>query len=239
MPHYQTVRSYPPPPGQDIRYENEIKLLQRLNSAEPLPDNAVVFTGSSIFRFWSTLIRDMAPLPVVNRSFGGARTWEVLHFFNRIVLPCRPGIIAYYCGSNDIECGENPGDIAARFQAFGELVQRELPLSRVFFISINLAPQKRARWDAIQTVNRLIEKLCAENHALGYIDVNPALLDAHTQPRSELYQEDGLHLRPQAYQALTGIIKPVLLQAWHAMAAPGTAAETQKTAAKEAPNKCA
>ena len=80
MPHTQTVHSYPPPPGQDILYENEIRLLQSLNSAEPLPDNAVVFTGSSIFRFWSTLMRDMAPLPVVNQSFGGARTWEVLHF---------------------------------------------------------------------------------------------------------------------------------------------------------------
>jgi len=239
MPHTQTVPSYPAPPGQDIRYENEIRLLQRLNSAEPLPDNAVVFSGSSIFRFWSTLIHDMAPLPVVNRSFGGARTWEVLHFFNRIVLPCRPGIIAYYCGSNDIECGENPGDIAARFQAFGELVQRELPRCRVFFISINLAPQKRARWDSIQTVNRLIEKLCAKNLMLDYINVNPALLDAHSQPRSELYQEDGLHLRPQAYQALTGIIKPALLQAWHAMATPDSPAETRKTTKKETPYKCA
>ena len=212
MPHEQTERPYPPPPGQDIRYENEIRLLQSLNDSEPLPDNAVVFTGSSIFRFWSTLSRDMAPLPVINRSFGGARTWEVLHFFDRIILPCRPAIIAYYCGSNDIECGEKPECIAARFQAFGEQVLRELPRSRIFFVSINLAPQKRARWDAIKTVNRLIASLCEDSPALGYIDVNAALLDAHAQPRSELYQEDGLHLRPAAYQALSDIIKPVLLE---------------------------
>lgn len=221
MPHNQTVRSCPPPPGQDIRYENEIRLLQSLNVAEP-PENAIVFTGSSIFRFWSTLTHDMAPLPVINRSFGGARTWEVLHFFERIVLPCRPGIIAYYCGSNDIECGEDPEGIAARFQAFGELVQCELPRSRVFFISINLAPQKRARWGSIQTVNRLVANLCENNPTLDYIDVNTALLDAHAQPRSGLYQEDGLHLRPAAYQAFTGIIKPVLLQAWHAMTTADT-----------------
>ena len=63
----------PNPPGQDIRYENEIRLLQSLNRTEHLPADAVVFTGSSIFRFWSTLARDMAPLPVLNRSFGGAQ----------------------------------------------------------------------------------------------------------------------------------------------------------------------
>jgi hypothetical protein len=217
MPHKQTERPYPPPPGQDIRYENEIRLLQRLNDSEPLPHNAIVFTGSSIFRFWSTLARDMAPLPVINRSFGGARTWEVLHFFDRIILPCRPAIIAYYCGSNDIECGEKPGPIAARFQEFGEQVLRELPGSRIFFVSINLAPQKRTRWDAITTVNRLVANLCESSPAFGYIDVNTALLDAHAQPCTELYQEDGLHLRPAAYQALSDIIKPVLLETWQAI----------------------
>ena len=227
MPHEQTERPYPPPPGQDIRYENEIRLLQRLNDSEPLPHNAIVFTGSSILRFWSTLSRDMAPLPVINRSFGGARTWEVLHFFDRIILPCRPAIIAYYCGSNDIECGEKPAPIAARFQAFGEQVLRELPLSLIFFVSINLAPQKRARWDAINTVNRLVAGQCEGRPALGYIDVNAALLDAHAQPRFELYQEDGLHLRPAAYQALSDIIKPVLLEAWQAIAASTPAAKAR------------
>jgi lysophospholipase L1-like esterase len=143
----------------------------------------------------------------------------VLHFFDRIILPCRPAIIAYYCGSNDIECGEKPECIAARFQTFGEQVLRELPRSRIFFISINLAPQKRARWDAIKEVNRLVANLCENSPAQGYIDVNAALLDAHAQPRSELYQEDGLHLRPAAYQAFTDSIKPVLLEAWHTITA--------------------
>jgi hypothetical protein len=219
MPHNQATRPYPPPPGQDIRYEHEIRLLEGLNRSELMPANPAVFTGSSIFRFWSTLAHDMAPLPVVNRAFGGARTWEVLHFFSRIIMPCRPAIIAYYCGSNDIECGEEPEGIAGRFEAFGKQALDALPLCRVFFISINLAPQKRARWDAIQEANRLVVNLCEKTPSLSYIDVNPALLDAHGQPRSTLYQEDGLHLRPAAYQELSAVIRPVLLQAWQEMAA--------------------
>jgi len=219
MPHNQTTHPHSAPPGQDIRYEHEIRLLESLNRSEQVPDNAAVFTGSSIFRFWSSLAHDMAPLPVVNRAFGGARTWEVLHFFERLILPCRPGIIVYYCGSNDIECGEQPESIAARFQSFGEQALQALPDCRIFFISIHMAPQKRARWDAIQAANRLVANLCENTASLNYIDVNPALLDAHAQPRSSLYQEDGLHLRPAAYQALSTIIKPVLLETWQALAA--------------------
>jgi len=214
MPHSQSTPACTPPPGQAIRYENEIRVLQALNRSAPAAGNAVVFTGSSIFRFWSTLERDMAPLPVVNRAFGGARTWEVLHFFDRIVLPCRPGIIAYYCGSNDIECGEEPGPIAGRFQAFAAQALRDLPRCRIFFVSINLSPQKRARWEEIRAVNRLVAGLCADSPALAYIDVNAALLGANGQPREGFFQEDGLHLRPAAYQALAGTIQPVLLQAW-------------------------
>jgi len=210
----QTAGPCTPPPGQDIRYENEIRLLQSLNRTEPVPANPVVFTGSSIFRFWSTIVRDMAPLPVVNRAFGGARTWEMLHFFDRIILPCRPAVIACYCGSNDIECGEEPAPIAARFQAFTALALKALPRCRIFFVSINLAPQKRARWDTIDAANTLIARLCSGSSALGFIDVNAALRDAQGHPRTDFYQEDGLHLRPAAYQALGTIVRPVLLQAW-------------------------
>jgi lysophospholipase L1-like esterase len=144
----------------------------------------------------------------------------VLHFFERIIAPCRPCIIAYYCGSNDIECGEGPASIAARFEAFCARVRQELPRCRVFFVSINLSPQKRAHWHAIEAANCLVAELCAGSSARGYIDVNAALCDACGQPHPGFYQEDGLHLRPAAYQALGARVRPVLLQAWQEVTSP-------------------
>jgi lysophospholipase L1-like esterase len=49
---------------------------------------------------------------------------------------------------------------------------------------------------------------------MRYIDLNPVLFK-NGEPRMELYRPDGLHFHPPAYVEFTGIIKPVLSQAWH------------------------
>jgi hypothetical protein len=63
--------------------------LERDETAPP-QKHAILFVGSSIFRRWTTLTEQMAPLPVLNRAFGGSRTWEVLAYMDKIVLPYEP-----------------------------------------------------------------------------------------------------------------------------------------------------
>src|SRR5215472_3126911 len=114
------------------------------------PQGAILFIGSSIFREWRDLKARMAPLPVFNRAFGGARTWEVLYYADRIVLPYKPRIIVYYCGSNDIGDGEGAEEIAANFAAFAAKVAAVLPETRIFFVSINKAPRREGAWSVIE-----------------------------------------------------------------------------------------
>ena len=47
----------------------------------------IVFVGSSSFTLWSSLEEDMAPLPAVNRGFGGALIDDVVRYTDRIVVP--------------------------------------------------------------------------------------------------------------------------------------------------------
>ena len=54
-----------------------------------------MFVGSNIFRLWKTLELDMSPLPVINQAFGGARTWEILYYSDRLIIPYQPKIIVY------------------------------------------------------------------------------------------------------------------------------------------------
>jgi hypothetical protein len=87
----------------------------------------------------------------------------------------------------------------------------------VFFVSINKAPEKQKRWDVVDAINaRVRDQFTTEFAFLSFIDVNPALFDAQGKARTELYVPDMLHFKPPAYAAFTGIIKPVLTQAWAA-----------------------
>lgn len=202
------------PIEQQIYYQKEIAAFEALDAARPPQKGAVLFIGSSILRLWSTLEQDMRPIPVLNRAFGGARTWEVLHYMDRIVLPYEPRVIVYYCGSNDIHCGAEPQGIAQRFEEFVARVREKLPSARVVFISIIQSPQKRGKWNTIEETNRLIRTYCRSAPGVSFVDVNPVFFDNAHRPRAELYAEDGLHLRPEAYREMTRVIKPVLENVW-------------------------
>jgi hypothetical protein len=196
------------------RYQAEIDAFLESDKVSPPSRQAILFIGSSIFRQWDGLKQQMAPLPVFNRAFGGSRTSDILFYMDRIVLPYEPAIIVYYCGSNDVSAGERAEAIAGRFREFAARVHAKLPATRVFFVSINRAPQKQDRWDVVSDANRLVRAFCLADDRLGFIDVNPAIFDIDGNPRLDLYQEDKLHFKPEAYLEFTAIIKPIISRAW-------------------------
>lgn len=201
-------------PEREIRFGPAIEQFLEQDQTSPPPQEAILFIGSSIFRLWTDLEAQMAPLPVFNRAFGGSRTWEVLHYMDRVVLPYRPRIIAYYCGSNDVNAGADAREIYENFRAFAERVANELPDTQVFFVSINRAPQKRDHWDVVDEANALIREYAEQKPELGYIDVNPVLFDSAGNPRTELYRDDLLHFHPPAYVEFARVVRPVIEKAW-------------------------
>jgi lysophospholipase L1-like esterase len=202
------------------RFQPAINAFVASDWINPPPRHAILFVGSSIFRQWTNLTAQMAPLPVFNRAFGGSRTAEVLHHMDRIVLPYEPRIIVYYCGSNDVNAGEPAAATGANFRQFVARVHERLPATLVFFVSINRAPQKLDRWNVVDEANRLAHEFCAGDRRLGFIDVTPALFDAQGNPRLDLYQKDQLHFKPPAYEAFAAIIKPRLVEAWRQLPPP-------------------
>jgi hypothetical protein len=204
-------------PTREIRFAEQIQAFLTQDRTSPPPKDAVLFIGSSIFRQWTNVKDHMAPLPAFNRAFGGSRTWEILHYMDRIVLPYRPKVIVYYCGSNDINAGEPASAIVARVEEFATRVHASLPDTRIYFVSVNKAPQKRDKWDVVEAVNAAVKALADTTPHLGYIEVNPAIFDSRGEPRLELYREDGLHFHPPAYDEFAKIIKPVLVDAWRSL----------------------
>jgi lysophospholipase L1-like esterase len=176
----------------------------------------IVFTGSSIFQFWTHLTDQMAPLPVLNRAIAGTVTQDMLDRMGQLVLPYQPRIVVYYCGSNDISAGEDAGPIIERTKRYIQILHEKSPDTFFYYTSIHKAPEKRARWDVVEAVNREMERYSHQAKNVGYIDLNPALFDGHGNVRMNLFLGDGLHFRPDstAYPEFSQIVKPILTKAW-------------------------
>lgn len=203
-----------PKPLKIDRFESTIQAFLEIDKTNPPAQGQIEFIGSSIFARWKTLQQQMAPLPVYNRAFGGSRTPEILHYMDKVVLPYAPKIIVYYCGSNDVSDDESATVIADNFKAFAERVHEKLPDTRIYFVSINRAPQKQDKWDVVDAANGIIRAFCERTANMGFIDVNSALFNAEGKARLELYLPDKLHFLDPAYVEFTKIIKPVLTKAW-------------------------
>jgi hypothetical protein len=65
--------------GDPSAWESAIQKFEARDRLKPPPPIAIVFTGSSGITFWSTLEQDMAPLPVINRGFGGSHSLDGDH----------------------------------------------------------------------------------------------------------------------------------------------------------------
>jgi lysophospholipase L1-like esterase len=210
-----TAQAPAPAPPAD-RFAAQVATLVEQDKANPPADGSILFIGSSIFRLWSTVVSDMAPLPVYNRAFGGSQTPDMLRHFDALVEPHKPRIIVYYCGSNDVNAGQSADAIAGRIHEFATRVGTSLPGTKMIFVSINRSPDKEKRWDVVDAVNtRVRDQFTKEFAYLSYIDVNPALFDANGKSRVELYRPDMLHFHPPAYVEFTKIVKPILTKTWN------------------------
>ncbi len=200
-------------------WEGEIRRFEKQDRQSPPPEGVIVFTGSSSIRFWETLPVDMAPLPALNRGFGGAQIHQVTYYADRIVLPYRPRIIVFYAGENDMagvffSKRKTAEEVRDAYQAFCQTIHARLPATPIYFISIKPPKVRLDFWPAMQTANRLIQDWCASDSRLHYIDIVPAMLDAQGRPRRDVFRWDGIHLNQKGYALWTAVVKPVLAEAW-------------------------
>jgi len=184
---------------------------------QPLPaPGGVLLVGSSIFKRWTNAVTDLAPLPLVNRAFGGSQTSHQLMFFDQVVPPCRPDLVVWYCGSNDVKAGKDAAAVLARTQEWIGKVHTALPGVGILLVSVMDSPQKRrdGQSAAVREVNRGLARLVEKKERVFYVEVNPALENADGSARAEIYVEDGLHLNPDGYRALTRVLRPAIQQHW-------------------------
>jgi lysophospholipase L1-like esterase len=181
----------------DAPFRDEILRFAEMDRESPPPECPVLFVGSSSIRMWGSLAEDMAPLPVLNRGFGGSSIRDVNRYFDRVVAPYGPRAIVFYAGENDLDSGQSPAEVAAQFRLFLDTKRARLGNVPVFFISAKPSKLRFAQFGRQSELNEAIRSLAAARSDLVFVDVAPAMMSGG-QPR-DIFLEDGLHMGPAGY----------------------------------------
>lgn len=176
----------------------------------PPPPCEVLFVGSSSFVKWrETLAADMAPIPVINRGFGGSHIEYVNRWFDQIVAPYRPRAIVFYAGENDIDAGKSVERVVADFDEFMRRKSASLGMTPVYFISLKPSKLRFAELSLQARVNEAIRQRAAARADLQYLDVVGPMLE-NGRPR-DLFVSDGLHMNRDGYVIWTRIVRAALV----------------------------
>jgi lysophospholipase L1-like esterase len=191
------------------KWEKDIAAFEKRDKETPPPRDAVLFAGSSSIRRWD-LKKSFPDLDAINRGFGGSQIADSTHFAPRVIVPAAPRLIVFYAGDNDVAAGKSPEQVADDFQAFTALVHKELPKTKIVFISIKPSPARWVLVDKQRKANELVEAFCKKNDFLNYLDVTGPMLGDDGKPKKELFVDDGLHLNDKGYELWASLVKPYL-----------------------------
>lgn len=187
------------PPGSPERFKNDITAFEAEDAKSPPVPGGVLFTGSSSIRRWTTLAADFPGVRTINRGFGGSFLSDCVHYFDRIVPAHKPRLVVLFAGSNDLNAGRSPEEVAGSFRAFCNKLHTALPETKIIYISVGLAPSRWKIADKMSLTNALIAAHCAADPRRKFVDLNPHTLSGDGEPRPELYVADRLHLNADGY----------------------------------------
>lgn len=158
----------------------------------------ILLVGSSIFEQWFCADAAFPRAEVINKAVGGTQTEYWVSEIEAALEETKPDLVAYYCGSNDLNW-EVPlvKIIENTLLAFSAV--NATGTSFVYY-NIIKAPQKNDKYDVIDEINDSIAEAISGKGKV--MDFNPILYGPNIDIDA-LYVEDLLHLTPEAYRQMS------------------------------------
>ena len=192
------------------RFEKQVQTYETEDATTPPPKNAILLVGDSQFFRWKTLAEDLPDYTVINRGIDSFQFSDILHFYDRLVLPYKPRMIVLHVGGNDVHNGKTADQVLADFKAFVAKVRATQPKIPIAFTSITPGPGRWGEAEKRKQTNQLIKAYCASQRKLHFIDLWDAMLTKDGQPREELWVEDRIHPNHAGYLLRVKIMRPLL-----------------------------
>lgn len=174
----------------------------------PAPD-ALLAIGSSSMRGWRSIGKDLAPMQVIHRGFGGSQMKDVLlyqSFFNRY----KSNTVLVYEGDNDLARKVTPEEFTERCKAFVESYHSVTPDAKIYFLSVKPSIKRANLLDQYRKANELLKAYCDSQDKVEFIDVFTLMMGEDGQPLPDIFLKDDLHMNPKGYAIWTKIVREKL-----------------------------
>jgi lysophospholipase L1-like esterase len=194
-------------------FAGEIKAFKKQDSVDFPPKGAILFVGSSSFRFWTDVSQSFPGYIIINRGFGGSSFPDLIRYVNDIVFPYKPKQIVIYCGDNDFAASDSVSSqtVFGRFKELFALIRAKMPDVNIVFVSMKPSPIRVRQMPREEETNGWIRQFLAAQKNTGFVDVYHPMLDANGRPKSEIFRSDSLHMNKNGYAIWQKEIKPYLL----------------------------
>jgi len=205
------VRRPPAPrPIATHRFESKVAGFEGQDRTHPAPRDPVLFVGSSSIEKWPELQAAFPGRPVLNRGVSSFQLEDLLHFFNRLVLPYRPAAVVLYGGDNDLDAGLSVEATLALYQEFLRRVDQALPGTPVVLLAVKASPKRIQQLDLQMELNRRLVDLARSRPRTEWVDTFTPLIDMAGRPDPRWFLDDHLHLNTAAYALWNQGLRPVI-----------------------------
>jgi len=190
----------------------EVWLTHRRQWARDTPKDqgALVFLGDSITQGWGDVSSFFPGLKIANRGISGDTTRGILIRLQPDVLAVHPAGVVLLIGTNDIQLGVAPADIAANLkQIITALRQHDPKMPVVLCAVFPTTPTNGRPTDKIRKLNELYEAAVADEPQVTMLDTWHLFADEHGEARS-FEMPDQLHPNVIGYARWAKALRPVL-----------------------------
>ena len=195
-------------------FEPEINYYRTADDTSDIPDNPILFIGSSSIKNWVGLDSSFPGYPVLNRGFGGSTLADQIYYAKDIALKYDTKQFVIYCGENDFASSYlmTPDMVFARFTELYALIRSKYPTTPIVYIGLKPSPSKLHMMHNIYTYNQLVQDFIKTQENIVYADVFTPMLAADGQPDITLFFDDKLHMNRKGYRVWTEVVKPLLIK---------------------------
>jgi lysophospholipase L1-like esterase len=192
------------------RSEAAILAYEKADEKNMPAEGGIVFAGSSSFTKWQSAAQDLAPLPIINRGFGGSTLPEVIHYADRTIFKYRPKTVVIYCENDMFGSKEKtPEQTRDAYVQLTKLIHEKLPDAFIYGVSLKPSPSRWARKADTEKANALIKEFIKKDKRHEYIDVWPVMLK-DGRPDGSIFVKDSLHMNGEGYRRWIQVFKPIL-----------------------------